>query len=69
MVRTLKSARRQRKNKTKHGFSVRNIPGKNFINFFEGHFARRLVSVGQTFMRGDDVIRVTSHLSETIDLH
>ena len=33
-----------------------NIFRKNFVNFLEAHGAKSLVSVGQTFMRGDNVI-------------
>ena len=43
------------KNRTKHGKSEI-FSGKNFINFIEAHYARNVVSVRQTFVRGDSVI-------------
>ena len=62
MARALKSARRPRKNKTNMASLFRNIPPKKLYKFsVEAHCAKSLVSVGQTFMRGDNVTPVTSH--------
>ena len=47
----------------------RNIAQKNFVNFLEVLKARRLVSFGQTFIKGDSVLRVSSNLSAFIDRH
>ena len=47
----------------------RNIARKNFVNFLEVLKARRLVSFGQTFIKGDSVLRVSSNLSAFIDRH
>ena len=46
----------------------RNIPPKKLYKFsVEAHCAKSLVSVGQTFMRGDNV--KLHRLQVTIDLH
>ena len=45
---------------------LRNIARKNFVNFLEVLKARRLVSFGQTFIKGDNVLRVPSNLSAFI---
>ena len=62
MARALKSARSLRKNKTDIAFQFWNIP-PTIIYYLsvEAHCAKRLVSVDQTFMRGDNVTLVTSH--------
>ena len=62
MARALKSARRPRKNKTNMASQFRNIPPKKLYELsVEAHCAKSLVSVGQTFMRGDNVTPVASH--------
>ena len=62
MARALKPARRPRKNKTDMAFQFRNIPPTKIYSLsVEAHCAKRLVSVDQTFMRGDNVTPVTSH--------
>ena len=45
---------------------LKNIARKNFVNFLELLKARRLVSFGQTFIKGDNVLRVPSSLSAFI---
>ena len=60
MARALKSARRPAKLKQNTASQFRNIL----------HYARSFVSVGQTFIRGDNATQVTNHIiSVTIDLH
>ena len=68
MARVLKSARRPRKNKTNMTSLFRNIPPpkKNFINLLLKLIVQK-VSVGQTFMRADNV--KLHRLQVTIDLH
>ena len=41
---------------------LRNIARKNFVNFLEVPDARGLASFRQTFIKGDNVLRVLSHL-------
>ena len=48
---------------------LRNIARKNFVNFLEVLKARRSVSFGQTFIKGDNVLRVSSNLPAFIDPH
>ena len=48
---------------------LRNIARKNFVNFLEVLDARRLVSFRQTFIKGDNVLRVLNHLWAFIDPH
>ena len=62
IARALKSAQRPRKNKTNMASQFRNIlPPKILLTLVEAHEAKRLISVGQTLMRGDNVTPVTSH--------
>ena len=48
---------------------LRNIARKNFVNFLEVLDARRLVSFRQTFIKGDNALRVLNHLWAFIDPH
>ena len=62
MALALKSARRPRKNITNVAPLFRNIPPKKLYKLsVEAHCATSLISVGQTFMRGDNATPVTSH--------
>ena len=48
---------------------LRNIARKIFVDFLEVLNTRRLVSFRQTFTKGDNVLRVLSHLWTFIDPH
>ena len=62
MARASKSVRRPLKNKPNMASQFQNIsPKKLYESSVEAHCAKGLVSVGQTFMRGDNVTVVTSH--------
>ena len=69
MARVLKTARRPRKNKQSMASQFRNIPRENLYWLSSRPLRPSLVSEGQVFMRTDNVIRVTSHLSETRSSH
>ena len=47
----------------------RNIARKNFVNCLEAGNVRSLLSTGHRFVKRENVTRVTSHLSESVDPH
>ena len=69
MARALKTARRPRKIKTKHGFSVSKYSQRKTLLTFFTPIMQIVWLVQAKHLRRDNVMRVTSHLAETRSSH